>query len=238
MDAKKRKFLGTGAALLGAGALAAASAGAGKNVLDGIMRARRAYPCATPVNKNALEPEYSVDAQGQVGPGQGVRTAFNLCWGCTTLCGVRLHIDAGKEQVTRVAGNPYNPLASSHALPMQTPVSEALRALSARADAPESPGRAQRAGRCLRTRRGQATDAQTNPFRVRQCLKRVGKRGEGRWKSISFEQLVEEVVEGGDLFGEGPVDGLRAIRENTRPSQSGTPGVRPPRQPPASDLRL
>lgn len=155
MDAKKRKFLGTGAALLGAGALAAASAGAGKNVLDGIMRGTAGMPVRDPVNKNALEPEYSVDAQGQVSPGQGVRTAFNLCWGCTTLCGVRLHIDAGKEQVTRVAGNPYNPLASSHALPMQTPVSEALRALSARADAPESPlAGAQRAGRCLRTRRG------------------------------------------------------------------------------------
>ena len=46
-------------------------------------------------------------------------------------------------------------------------------------------------------------DASASPFRITHCLKRVGKRGEGRWKSISFEQLVEEVVEGGDLFGEG-----------------------------------
>ena len=227
MDAKKRKFLGTGAALLGAGALAAASAGAGKNVLDGIMRGTAGIPVRDPVNKNALEPEYSVDAQGQVSPGQGVRTAFNLCWGCTTLCGVRLHIDAGKEQVTRVAGNPYNPLASSHALPMQTPVSEALRALSARADAPESP-LAGHSGRAAVCGRGAAmTDAQTNPFRVRQCLKRVGKRGEGRWKSISFEQLVEEVVEGGGLFGEGPVDGLRAIRETPGPANPEHPEFGP-----------
>ena len=50
-----------------------------------------------------------------------------------------------------------------------------------------------------------------SPARILTPLKRVGKRGEGKWKSISFEQLVEEVVEGGDLFGEGHVDGLRAI---------------------------
>lgn len=48
MDAKKRKFLGTGAALLGAGALAAASAGAGKNVLDGIMRGTAGMPVRDP----------------------------------------------------------------------------------------------------------------------------------------------------------------------------------------------
>src|SRR5699024_12481352 len=42
-------------------------------------------------------------------------------------------------------------------------------------------------------------------------LKRVGKRGEGKWEKISFVQLIEEICEGGDLFGEGHVDGLRAI---------------------------
>jgi tetrathionate reductase subunit A len=139
MDAKKRRFLGTGAALLGAGALAAASAGAGKKVLDGLLRGTAGEPVRDPVNKNSLEPEYAVDAQGRVSPGKGARTAFDLCWGCTTLCGVRLHIDAATEQVARVAGNPYNPLSSSHALPMEAPVSAALRSVSARADAPESP---------------------------------------------------------------------------------------------------
>ena len=48
-----------------------------------------------------------------------------------------------------------------------------------------------------------------SPHRVTQCLKRVGKRGSGQWQSISFEQLLNEVVEGGDLFGEGQVEGLR-----------------------------
>ena len=52
----------------------------------------------------------------------------------------------------------------------------------------------------------------TNPFRITTPLKRVGPRGGGRWMPISFAQLVKEVVEGGDLFGEGHVDGLDAIR--------------------------
>src|SRR5690606_18825733 len=33
------------------------------------------------------------------------------------------------------------------------------------------------------------------------------------WETISFEQLLEEICEGGELFGEGHVDGLRAIRD-------------------------
>jgi tetrathionate reductase subunit A len=46
-------------------------------------------------------------------------------------------------------------------------------------------------------------------------MKRAGKRGEGKWQRISFEQLIKEVVEGGNLFGEGHVDGLRTIRDLT-----------------------
>jgi tetrathionate reductase subunit A len=37
--------------------------------------------------------------------------------------------------------------------------------------------------------------------------------GSGQWKSITLEELVQEICEGGDLFGEGHVDGLRAIRD-------------------------
>ena len=50
-----------------------------------------------------------------------------------------------------------------------------------------------------------------DPYRIVKVLKRAGKRGENRWKSIPFEQAVAEIVDGGDLFGEGHVDGLNAI---------------------------
>src|SRR3546814_18038648 len=56
-----------------------------------------------------------------------------------------------------------------------------------------------------------SSDVCSSDLRVLAPLKRVGPRGSGQWKTISLEQLVEEVCEGGDLFGEGHVDGLRAI---------------------------
>ncbi|WGG50059.1 molybdopterin-dependent oxidoreductase [Rugamonas sp. DEMB1] len=52
-----------------------------------------------------------------------------------------------------------------------------------------------------------------SPFRVLAPMKRVGPRGGGRWQPIAFDQLVREISEGGDLFGEGPVQGLRALRD-------------------------
>src|SRR5699024_4059957 len=72
-------------------------------------------------------------------------------------------------------------------------------------------GQEERATACDR---GAATlEQQTSPHRVLQPLKRVGPRGCRKWQTISFEQLIEEVCEGGDLFGEGHVDGLRPIRD-------------------------
>ena len=227
MDESKRKLLGAGAAILGAGAVAAASAGAGKRLIDGLIRGTAGEPVRDGLNKNSLPPEFSVGQSGEVRLTEGSRVAFNHCWGCCSMCGVRLHIDEARDKVVRVAGNPYNPLSSSHAVPMDTPVREALRGLSARGEAPEE-ANAGHAGRSTVCGRGAAMiDASDNPFRITRCLKRVGRRGEGRWKSIPFEQLVEEVVEGGDLFGEGHVDGLRAIRETPGPANPECPEFGP-----------
>jgi tetrathionate reductase subunit A len=34
-------------------------------------------------------------------------------------------------------------------------------------------------------------------------LKREGPRGSGKWRTIEFDKAIREIVEGGDLFGEG-----------------------------------
>ena len=138
MDTKKRKLIGAGAAILGASAVAAATAGAGKKIINGIVSGTAGEPVRDPINKNALPPEFTVAEDGSLALGKGSRVAFNHCWGCCTMCGVRLHIDEAQDKVVRVAGNPYNPLSASHAVPMSMPVSEALRGLSARGsgDAP------------------------------------------------------------------------------------------------------
>lgn len=61
--------------------------------------------------------------------------------------------------------------------------------------------------------KGQAgVQTYADPYRLRKVLKRVGPRGSGRWQTVDFDQAIDEIVEGGDLFGEGPVEGLRSIR--------------------------
>lgn len=220
-DQGKRSLLKKGAAVAGLGLFAAASAGAVVKVANGLLRGTAGQALADPINKNSLEPEYRVDASGAVTAGNGQRVAFNQCWGCTTFCGVRLHIDEATDTVTRVAGNPYNPLAHERHFSMDTPVEEALRRLSADKDE----GQPKRSTTCGR---GAAmVEASDSPFRITRCLKRAGKRGEGKWKTISFEQLVAEVVDGGDLFGEGQVDGLRAIREAKGPANPAMPEFGP-----------
>ncbi|MDT8453248.1 MAG: molybdopterin-dependent oxidoreductase, partial [Gammaproteobacteria bacterium] len=161
------------------------------------------------IHGNSLAPEYSVDPQsGELTLNPDQRVAFTVCYGCTTKCGVRVRVDNASDQVLRVSGNPYNPLSSDEHLPMRTPVAEALRSLSAYGDQ----GQQNRSTACAR---GNAMMAQIDsPFRVNHCLKRVGERGNREWKKISFEQLIEEICEGGDLFSEGEVDGLRAIHDH------------------------
>jgi anaerobic selenocysteine-containing dehydrogenase len=56
-----------------------------------------------------------------------------------------------------------------------------------------------------------------DPYRIISVLKRKPgtKRGEGQGVTIPFDQAIDEVVNGGDLFGEGPVEGLKSIRALT-----------------------
>ena len=87
MDNNKRKLLGAGAAIIGAGAVAAATAGLGKKLINGITQGTAGDPVRDPINKNALKPEFTVAQDGSVQLGEGSRVAFNHCWGCCTMCG-------------------------------------------------------------------------------------------------------------------------------------------------------
>ncbi|MBW6390018.1 molybdopterin-dependent oxidoreductase [Billgrantia antri] len=161
------------------------------------------------IHGNSLTPEYTVDpVSGELTLNPDQRVAFTVCYGCTTKCGVRVRVDNDSDRVLRVSGNPYHPLSADEHLPMRTPVAEALRGLSAYDDQ----GQQNRSTACAR---GNAMMAQIDsPFRVTHCLKRVGERGGREWQKIPFEQLIEEICEGGDLFGEGHVEGLRAIHDH------------------------
>ncbi len=167
---------------------------------------------ADPISGNAPKPEFSVDLETgklKLNPDQTV--SYTMCMGCSTICGVRVRIDKKTQKVLRVTGNPYHVLSSEPFLPYETSVRDSFQALSRY----QEKGLLSRSTACGR---GNAVlDKLTNPDRVKVPLKRVGPRGSGMWAPISFEQLVEEVVEGGDLFSEGHVDGLRAIRDVKTP---------------------
>jgi len=205
MDKSRRRLLKGAAAAGGVATFAAGYSEPLIKLAKGVTGSAGEKP-KDRIHGNSLAPEYSVDLKtGELTLNPDQRVAFTICYGCTTKCGVRVRIDNTTEKVLRVSGNPYHPLSADDHLPMKTPVVEALRSLSAY----DGQGQQNRSTACAR---GNAMMSQLdNPFRIDHCLKRVGGRGERKWKRISFEQLIEEVCEGGDLFGEGHVDGLRAI---------------------------
>ncbi len=198
-----RRELLKGAAVVGGGAVFAAGfSETGERIFETLVSPARARG----TEGLSQRPEFRVTADGRLETNPNARVAFTMCMGCTTQCGVRVRIDAETETVTRVTGNPYSPLSTDPHLPMGTPVRKALISLS-RFDEQGLAGRSTACGR------GNAVlETQTSPYRITAPMKRVGPRNSGRWVEISFEQLVREVVEGGDLFGEGPVKGLRELR--------------------------
>ena len=218
----RRNLLKGAAALGGLAAFAAGYAETAARAVKGLTSGTDGQRPRDRIAGNAFPPEYTVDPESgelRINPAQQI--AFTMCQGCNTMCGLRIRYDRKSGEILRVTGNPYHPLSADAQLPYKTPVRDALLALSGKDDA----GLAQRSTACGR---GNAMLSQiASPFRVLTCLKRAGPRGSGKWKSISFEKLVEEVCEGGDLFGEGHVEGLRAIRDLKTPLDPQNPEYGP-----------
>jgi len=197
----RRDILKGGAAAGGLAAFVAGFAHTG-------MRAAGALADDQPkgLHGRSLEPEMTVGPDGKLTLNPNQQVSYTMCLGCTTQCGVRVRVDKASGTVLRVAGNPYSPLSADPHLPMSTPVRKSFVNVSRH----EEKGLAGRSTACGR---GNAVlEQMSSPFRVTQPMKRVGARNSGQWKPISFEQLVTEVVMGGDLFGEGRVAGLAELR--------------------------
>ncbi|TNE67449.1 MAG: tetrathionate reductase subunit TtrA [Rhodobacteraceae bacterium] len=172
---------------------------------------------------NSIPAEYSVDpVTGDVTPNPDQAISYTMCNGCTTMCGVRVRVDKANNKVLRVSGNPYSAMSTDPFIPYESSVAESFAAM---AQAGTGQGLTNRSTACGR---GNAVLQQVdNPRRVLKPLKRVGPRGSGKWETISFEQLIEEVTEGGDLFGEGRVAGLREIRDLDTLAVEGAPEFGP-----------
>ena len=105
------------------------------------------------------------------------------CLQCNTQCTLKVKLQDGL--VAKIDGNPYGADTLYPHLPYETPPKEAVAV-----DAAICP-------------KGQA-GVQTlyDPYRVRRVLKRAGARGSNKWRAISFEQAIQEISEGGQLFAD------------------------------------
>ncbi|MBE2894350.1 tetrathionate reductase subunit A [Spirabiliibacterium falconis] len=218
MNNKRRNILKGGLALGGAATFAAGYSPKIKEIARGILGGTSGEKTQSAVYGNALVPEYHI-VNNRIMPNPEQVVCNTQCMGCWTLCGVRARVDLKQNKVLRIAGNSYHPLSADHYLDYNASIQEAELSVGA------SDGIAKRSTACAR---GSAfMDGIASPYRITQPLKRVGKRGEGKWKTISFEQLIEEVTKGGDLFGEGHIDGLQTIRDLQTPVDSENPDFGP-----------
>jgi anaerobic selenocysteine-containing dehydrogenase len=117
---------------------------------------------------------------------------YTVCLQCNTGCGIKVKLLDGV--IAKIDGNPMNPWTLTPHLPYKT---------SPFAAAPVDG---------LLCPKGQ-TGIQTayDPYRIRKVLKRAGKRGEGKWVAIPFDQAVREIVDGGLLFKDAPGEEKRQV---------------------------
>ncbi|RMH43590.1 MAG: twin-arginine translocation signal domain-containing protein [Deltaproteobacteria bacterium] len=108
---------------------------------------------------------------------------YSTCLQCHVDCQIKAKTWDGT--LAKLTGNPYSPQNYLPHLPYDTPPAQAATA----------DGKL-----CGKGQAGIQTYA--DPYRLRRVLKRTGPRGSNRWKSISFDQFIKEVVEGGKLFAD------------------------------------
>ncbi|MHB1654367.1 MAG: molybdopterin-dependent oxidoreductase [Desulfitobacteriaceae bacterium] len=133
---------------------------------------------------------------------------YSTCLGCRSDCSLRGKVKDGV--VIKLDGNPYSPMTLDNPIPYETDPKEVRKS----------------AGKlCPRGQSG--LQLLYDPLRVQQPLKRVGKRGENKWQALSWDQAYKEIIEGGNLFGEGQVDGLKAVRDLDTLIDPGAPELGP-----------
>ena len=213
----RRQWLKVGLAVGGMATFALSYREVARRALDGLLNGTSGKITRDRIFGNALIPEANARPRWQQNPQQVI--SMTQCFGCWTQCGVRVRVDRQSHKALRIAGNPYHPLSHEQHVDSAVPFASAMQQLA---------GESGLDGRSTACARGATLlEGLYSPLRILQPMKRAGKRGEGRWQRISFEQLIHEVVEGGDLFGEGHVEGLRAIHAPTTPVDPQHPGFGP-----------
>ena len=149
------------------------------------------------------------------------------CGQCNTFCPIKVRIaDADTEDaeysslVRKLAGNPYSFLNTQPfaQVPYGTdPQAVATGDLDGSGDVDSSRWSLSGGRMCLKGQAGIQTAFDS--YRVRKPMKRVGPRGNGEWKTITWEQAIDEIVNGADdletpglqeLWGYAPKEAVMA----------------------------
>jgi anaerobic selenocysteine-containing dehydrogenase len=121
---------------------------------------------------------------------------YTVCLQCNTGCGIKVKFfrKNGSAVALKIDGNPYNPFVAVPHLPYNaspTDINTIDMAI------------------CPKGQAGLQTAY--DPYRITKVLKRAGKRGENKWKTIPFEQAIDEIVNGGKLFSHVPGEENRVV---------------------------
>ena len=119
---------------------------------------------------------------------------YSACLQCHTGCPIKCKVVNGV--LVKIDGNPFCPQSLVQNVPYQSPLEK---------------GAAVEGRICPKGQSG--IETLYDPYRVIKVLKRKPgtQRGTGQWVTIDFNKAIDEIIEGGDLFGEGPVQGLKEV---------------------------
>lgn len=134
----------------------------------------------------------STQAAGEYPLNKAENIIHTACLQCNTGCAIKAKLIDGV--VAKIDGNPYSPMTFWPHLTYETALTDA-----APVDGWICP-------------KGQAgIQSVYDPYRIRTVLKRAGARGAQKWESISFEQALEEIVNGGKFADGTTSPGLNQI---------------------------
>ncbi|WP_458189381.1 molybdopterin-dependent oxidoreductase [Haladaptatus sp. NG-WS-4] len=137
------------------------------------------------------------------------------CGQCNTFCPIKVRIadDSGTGQysslVRKLAGNPYSFLNTQpfSQVPYESdPEDVVMGALDGTGDVKTNRWSLSGGRMCLKGQAGIQTAFDT--YRVRKPMKRVGERGSGEWKTVTWEQAIRDIVVGDDELGHPGLEAL------------------------------
>ena len=123
-------------------------------------------------------------------------TLYTICLQCNTGCGIKVKLfrKNGSAVALKIDGNPYDPFVSVPHAPHGS-----------------SPFEVNTVDMAICPKGQAGLQTMYDPYRITRVLKRAGKRGEGKWQTVSFEQAIEEIVNGGVLFKDVPGEEDRRV---------------------------